>query len=267
MPFTLAHAAAAIPFRRLHLVTSALLIGTFAPDFEYFLRLAPDRRFAHTILGTFVFTVPTALLVLWIFHGFVKRPAITLLPSALRARLSSYLGEFRFGGPARFALIVASVLLGVATHLFWDSFTHPNTWAYWRWEWLRQAMHLPALGMAPHYKVLQHLSTLVGTAIVAIWLIYWYRASKPSCEPLVESPTRPQRGRIIATVTAIALAGAIIRALIGTQFLTTRLAYSKFGGEAVTAFIALVWWQLVIYGLVVSRPAATARGGEPPDPI
>jgi hypothetical protein len=35
VPFTLAHGAAALPFRRFHLVFSALLVGTFAPDFEY----------------------------------------------------------------------------------------------------------------------------------------------------------------------------------------------------------------------------------------
>ena len=36
VPFTLAHGAAALPFRRLHLVFSGLLVGTFAPDFGIF---------------------------------------------------------------------------------------------------------------------------------------------------------------------------------------------------------------------------------------
>jgi Domain of unknown function (DUF4184) len=62
VPFTLAHGAAALPFRRLHLVFSGLLVGTFAPDFEYFLRLSPDDGFGHTLLGTFVLTLPLALL-------------------------------------------------------------------------------------------------------------------------------------------------------------------------------------------------------------
>jgi hypothetical protein len=76
VPFTLAHGAAALPFRRLHLVFSGLLVGTFAPDFEYFLRLSPDDGFGHTLLGTFVLTLPLALLVLWLFHTFVKLPVV-----------------------------------------------------------------------------------------------------------------------------------------------------------------------------------------------
>ena len=100
MPFTLSHGAAALPFRRLRLVPSALLVGTFAPDFEYFLRLAPDDRFGHTLLGTFVLTLPVALLVLWLFHRYVKLPLATLLPDAIQRRLASHLDEFRFRGAA-----------------------------------------------------------------------------------------------------------------------------------------------------------------------
>lgn len=249
MPFTFAHAAAALPFRRLHLATSALVIGTFAPDFEYFLRLAPDRRFGHTIVGTFVFSLPAALLVLWMFHVFVKRPAAGLMPSRIRGRLFPYLGQFRFGGAARFALIVVSILLGIATHLLWDSFTHAETWAYWRWGWLREPVPLPALGMVAHYKVLQHLSTLVGSGVVVIWLLCWYQRTKTSDPEFVGLPAR--REAIVVGIAALAVVGAVIRALIGTGFLTSRLPYSKFASESVTAFIALFWWQLVAYGLVV----------------
>ena len=42
MPFTLAHAAAALPLRRFKLVWSALVIGSFAPDFWLFMGL-PGR--------------------------------------------------------------------------------------------------------------------------------------------------------------------------------------------------------------------------------
>jgi len=63
--------------------------------------------------------------VLWLFHTFVKLPVARLLPDAIQRRLTCRLGEFGFGGAARFALIVGSILLGIATHLVWDSFTHP----------------------------------------------------------------------------------------------------------------------------------------------
>ena len=63
---------------------SAVVVGTFAPDFEYFLRLAPDGRFGHTLLGSFALTLPLALLVLWLFHTLVKVPLVQLLPEAIQ---------------------------------------------------------------------------------------------------------------------------------------------------------------------------------------
>jgi hypothetical protein len=142
VPFTLAHGAAALPFRRFHLVLSALLVGTLAPDFEYFLRLSPDDGFGRTLVGTFALTLPLALLVLWLFHTFVKRPVAGLLPDAIQRRLTNHVPEFTFRGPVRFALIVNSILLGIVTHLVWDSFTHANTWPYRHWPVLRRQFHV-----------------------------------------------------------------------------------------------------------------------------
>lgn len=124
VPFTLAHSAAALPLRRLRLVLSALVIGTLAPDFEYFLHFSPSGRFGHTLLGSLVLTLPLALLVLWIFHAIVKIPVIHLLPNAIQRRLHDHVYEFRFRGVSRSLLIVVSVLLGIATHLVWDAFTY-----------------------------------------------------------------------------------------------------------------------------------------------
>ena len=195
MPFTFAHSAAALPFRRLPLVPSALVIGTFAPDFEYFLRLAPNGRLGHTLPGTFILTLPAALLVLWIFHSLVKRPATMLMPDALRNRLVNHLGDFRFGGASRFLLILASLLLGIATHLLWDSFTHAGTWLYIHWPLLRASVNLPVLGPIPCYKVFQHGSTIVGTGVVVAWLISWYRSSEPSTHVPGESPFAARKTR------------------------------------------------------------------------
>src|SRR5581483_4447682 len=128
MPFTLSHAAAALPLRRLKLVTSALVIGTLAPDFEYFLRLSPDDGYGHTLQGTFVLTLPLAIVTLALFHAFVKVPLAGLFPDNVERRLINHINEFRFAGGARFALIVVSILTGIATHLAWDSFTHSGTW-------------------------------------------------------------------------------------------------------------------------------------------
>jgi hypothetical protein len=258
MPFTLAHSAAALPFRRLPLVPSALVIGTFAPDFEYFLRLGPNGRFGHTLPGTFTFTLPAALLVLWIFHSLVKRPAAMLLPDGVRNRLANHLGDFRFGGATRFLLILASLLLGIATHLLWDSFTHADTWLYAHWPLLRASVDLPVLGPVPYYKVFQHGSTMVGTGVVAAWLALWYRRSQPSTLVPAEAPSPRQRFVIVAAIMSVALVGVIIRVVMGPGF-PVAVHNKKTIGEVIVTAIALVWWQLVAYGFIKRRAYQAAR--------
>ena len=247
MPFTLSHAAAALPFRRWRLVPSALVIGTFAPDFEYLLRLSPSGRFGHTLIGSFVLTLPLALLVLWVFHTVVKRPTVMLLPEAIQRRLQDHVGEFRFAGAARFLVIIASILLGIATHLLWDSFTHSTAWPYRHWALLRKPSTVPVLGRLPLYKILQHGSTIVGIGILLAWLVHWYCTSQPSA-PLSNQLSSRRKATVITVVTTVALIGGILRAIAGRGALTGHAAFNKFVVQAVVTVIALTWWQLVAYG-------------------
>ncbi|MGP0020587.1 MAG: DUF4184 family protein [Candidatus Sulfotelmatobacter sp.] len=247
MPFTLAHAAAALPFRRWRLVPSALVVGTFAPDFEYLLRFSARGRFGHTLAGSFLLSLPLALLVLWIFHAFVMRPTVALLPEAFQRRLQDHLNEFRFGGASRFVLIVASILLGIATHLLWDSFTHSATWPYRHWSVLRQPFTMPIVGPIPLYKILQHGSTIAGIGILAAWLVLWYRTAQPSAQ-FEKSLSSRRKAAVIAVVTTVALVGAVARALSRTGVPSGHSAFNKFVVQATVTAMALVWWQLVAYG-------------------
>ncbi len=253
MPFTLSHAAAALPLRRLKLVTSALVIGTLAPDFEYFLRLAPDDGYGHTLQGAFLLTLPLALVALWLFHAFVKLPLVGLFPDGVERRLVNHLEEFRFAGTARFVLIVVSILAGIATHLVWDSFTHSGTWLYRSWPFLRQPMKVLFFGPIPAYRVFQHTSTIVGIAALSIWLLWWYRNTKPFVQPLSQSPPTRRKLVVLAVLAAIALAGATVRSIIAAGIPANYLAERRFAGLWVVTLISLLWWQLVFYGFLRTR--------------
>ena len=229
------------------------MVGTLAPDFEYFLRLAPDHGFGHTLVGTFVLTLPLALLVLWLFHAFVKLPLAGLLPDTIQRRLTNHLDEFRFGGAARFALIVGSILLGIATHLAWDSFTHSNTWLYHHWPILREAIHVPIVGVIPLYRVLQHGSTIIGIGVLSAWLAVWYRTTDPSGYALSNTVSPTRKIAIGAIVMTIAIVGAIIRAVAEMGILLSHPSEERFVGVLVVTGIALVWWELVAYGIFSSR--------------
>ncbi len=249
MPFTLSHAAAILPFRRLRLVASALVIGTFAPDFEYFFMVVPMDRYGHTPIGVFLLTLPLALVVLWIFHNFIKRPAAMLLPDSVQSRLHEHLGEFEFRGFGRFLLIVISILLGIITHLVWDSFTHRTGWFFHHWHVLRESVTIPVLGSIPYYKLFQHVSTVLGLAILAVWLLWWYYKTPASGEPLAGAPSHSRRVAIVAALVTIACVAAVIRGAIDAIGPTGRMNYREFVIDAVVTVVAILWWELVAYGI------------------
>ena len=133
MPFTISHAAAAIPFRRTRLVLSALIVGTMAPDFEYFMHGRIIGRLSHNLQGAFEFCLPASLIVLAVFHWILKRPVVALLPNSVQRRI--VFRDFDFWPLSRFLLICASILIGIATHLVWDNFTHSGRWAVEQIVW------------------------------------------------------------------------------------------------------------------------------------
>ena len=175
MPFTLSHAAAALPFRKLRPIWPALVIGTFVPDFEYFFRVSDVDRAGHQFPNVVIFVMPLALLVLWLFETYVKDPVVELLPLQMQRRLQNAVGPMSFVPASRFLAIVGWVGVEIASHLVWDSFTHPYTWVWERWAWLRGRATLPWHAPVTMSKVLQFVSTVLGLVILLAWFLGWYR--------------------------------------------------------------------------------------------
>jgi hypothetical protein len=250
VPFTLSHSAAALPFQRSPLIPSALIIGTFAPDFQYFVRLEPTGRFGHSLLGAFVLTLPVALAVLWLFHTVVKVPVARLLPVGLQRRLANDLAKFRFLPASRFLLIVLSTLVGIGTHILWDSFTHIQGWFCRHWAFLRQPVDVPVLGSIPLFKALQHFSTVAGLVALAVWLVWWYQSTKPA--PVRQPMRSSTRTAIVLLVLFVAAVGAIVRAMWGTAGLSHAVSFRRFASESVITAVVLIWWQCVLYGIIQS---------------
>lgn len=250
MPFTVSHVAAALPLRRLNLVWSAFVVGSMAPDFPYIVGSTDYRSLGHRFPGLIEFTLPASLFALWVFHVAVKRPVITLLPSGMQQRLRGQLGRFPFGGPARLMAILFSLGLGIATHVVWDAFTHPFSWPWGRWAWLRGWIKVPGLGVTETYVALQYASTVVGLVALGIWVLLWYRNTEP--QPLAR-PAKANAGPWIAVVmiavaTTIAFTRASLVVGMPKSLHMTDTFFLVFG---VTG-IALVFWQVLIYCLMIS---------------
>ena len=259
MPFTLAHVAAALPFRRTRLEFSALVIGCCAPDFPYFLFLMPQGFYGHTLPGMFVFDLPVGLVALWLFHAYLKQPLRIFLPEGIRRRLRAGTNAFSFLPPARLALIVLSVLIGSATHILWDSFTHRTYWPYRHWRFLQLAVRLPMLGRVEMYKLLQYGSTLFGIGVLAIWAWLWYRATEPVESPAAEPFTAAQRRAIVAILPVFAICCGIFFACetIGIPKEATPVIH--FAANAVITGISSFVFGLLACGLILRKRAVSRR--------
>ncbi|MBA8816406.1 hypothetical protein FHX48_001479 [Microbacterium halimionae] len=183
MPFTPSHAVVALPFLRTPLVPAAIAVGAMTPDLPLFLRGTPlTYNVTHT-WAWIPLTAVTALVLLLLWRCVMRPAAVELLPAPLAGRLpkqwwtsTSVDGAretFR-GGVSGILLLLASLAIGVASHLAWDAFTHEGRWG---------SALLPALdaqwGPIVGYKWLQHGSSAFGLIVLAIWAVLWLRKRMP----------------------------------------------------------------------------------------
>ncbi|MPR00444.1 DUF4184 family protein [Modestobacter sp. I12A-02628] len=236
MPFTGSHVAAVLPFLRTPLPASALVAGSLAPDVVSYLPVHPGFR-THTALA--VVTVDLLLGVgLWaLWHGLLAAPLLRAAPAGLRGRLPDVpIGVRRRVRSARdAALLAGAVVLGAATHVLWDEFTHPRRWG---------TEHLSVLGStwagAPGYRWAQDASSVLGLLVVGVWLVLWWRRTTA-----VPVPARPGWWWPWLVVGAAGVVGGL-SAVPGAPGLRSAAVAAAFrgGGVAVTAALVLAaaWW-------------------------
>jgi hypothetical protein len=173
MPFTFSHPAAVLPLtsRKLKLSATGLIIGSMAPDFEYFLRMTDRSRFSHTLTGAFWFDLPIAILLCFLYHLIVRNPLFDNLPPFLKERMIIY-KKFQwdryFSG--HWIIVCFSILIGVFTHLLWDDITHETKFFVQKQPELSNLMHVGTVNLAG-YNFLQFASSLFGGLIVIIAIL------------------------------------------------------------------------------------------------
>ncbi len=207
MPFTASHPMAVLPVvGRFRLDTTCLVIGSMAPDFEYFARGEQTGAFAHTLLGIVVWGLPVTIACAVVFHGVIKWPLVAMSPRWFANRVAGFAAR---PWPVRPLAWTISALIGNATHVGWDTFTHAGGWARWHFLWLNHVVSLPVLGAIPIFRVLQHVSTVIGLAAVSAYLVIALRRARPSA---VEPASLAARVAFTACVAA-AIAALEYRAL------------------------------------------------------
>ena len=172
MPFTFSHPAIVLPLCRLSpkwFSVTGLVAGSLTPDFEYFLRMRIHGEYAHTLPGIFVFCLPVGLILTFLFHNLVRNSLLVSLPAFLRSRMIDFTTfNWNHFFRKRWYVVVASIILSAASHIFWDGFTHADGYFVQVFPALAGNAHLFGLQVEV-YRLLQHLSTLVGG--IAILLV------------------------------------------------------------------------------------------------
>jgi hypothetical protein len=179
MPFTLSHPAAAVPLRKLGLPLSALVVGSLAPDFPYFFPPTTDSHFGHTLPGLLLLDVPLGFAILWLFHALLKEPLISLLPEECRPAVRAAGAGFRFRPLSRLLVIAVALAIGSVTHILWDGVTHYGGWAVDAFPFLHRPIVESWGKRVSPYKLLQHVSTILGGGLLALWTLRWLRAVAP----------------------------------------------------------------------------------------
>jgi hypothetical protein len=244
MPFTFSHPIFAWPLKRLspkQLSATGLVLGSMAPDFEYFLMLEPYRSIGHTLPGLFMQAMPLSVLFAVVFHGLIKRPLARHLPSVCRldARACSLIGEWRLRSVRDWIVFLASVTIGFITHVAVDGLTHARGYFVSRLPVLQQAV-LPHL---PLYKLLQYGLSLLGLAVIFGYILW--RLGR--CEPAptfrsgVTSKHKIGFWLITLAVSAVVIAVKLLVSGVSIGILVVAPITGSFLGLMLAAVAARYW--------------------------
>lgn len=251
MPYPIAHPAAVLPLlgpMGRWAVPSALVIGSIVPDLWYFVPV-PAREVSHSAAGLVLFCLPVGLLLYVVFHLLLKQPLTALLPHSAAGRLAPFTAQRL---PARpWLAVLLCLLVGSATHLAWDAFTHEEGAIVQAFPALQAQLF--AIGAYPVrvFQLLQHASTLLGTAFVGGWVWQRLRRLPPgNCAFGIPSTTR---GVIVGALLAASagwaaaeatLPGSLEPIALRGAVRSAGLAAAEALGIGVLAYCVLMTWLL-----------------------
>jgi hypothetical protein len=139
---------------------TALCIGSMAPDFAYALIGTPLSFPSHTPWAHLFWSLPITLLCTRLVRTYLAEPIGAQLPDPIGCELRAVAHSVH-----HWTVTALSALLGSASHVFVDSFTHRHGWGYDHIAWLHDSV-------APGWQVadvLQYTGHTVGSLLGAWW--------------------------------------------------------------------------------------------------
>jgi len=178
IPFTFAHPLYAAPLKLLkpkYFSLTGIILGSMAPDFEYFMALEPYQIIGHTAKGLFIQAIPLSLLLAFVFHRLIKVPLTHNLPSLFNMdkKSNGIIQDWNLPTVRSWIIFIVSVMIGFYSHVLLDGFTHKSGYFVMRNSLLQEYI----IGI-PIFKILQHSLSLVGLILELTILLLLLRKTQ-----------------------------------------------------------------------------------------
>lgn len=219
MPFTFAHPAIVLPIKKKwsnYFNLTALVLGSMAPDFEYFIKLRIENKIGHYLIGFVTFNLPLVIIFSLIFHCVIKNTLIVHLPAKVNSLIKQEEKQnlYHKSEWIKWILIfISSAIIGMFSHTLWDSFTHESGYFVLMFPVLKSKIYI-----IPVYKFLQHGGTIMGFCVIFKFL--YDARSREHCKWQTVSC-----GRKILYWTSVfifTVSFIIVRLINETQYFTIR---------------------------------------------
>lgn len=218
MPFTFSHPAAVLLLKRLSifqkLCITGLVIGSLAPDFEYFIHMKMQGQYGHRLDGLFWFDLPLSILFAFIFHNLMRDSLLDNLPASLKLRLIKF-KEFNWNEyfKKNYFIVILSVLIGAFSHIFIDAFTHKHGYFVEIIPVLKNELEIIDRNI-PIFRILQQLTGLIGLFII-IFMLHKLSIDNKINIKNIKSSTNVRYWLLVTCLTFVII---IIRLLFGLDF-------------------------------------------------
>lgn len=239
MPFTPSHAVAILPFLRTPLPAAALVVGSMAPDLQYFVPLGLSRSASHSWPGILTIDMPIGIVAVLLWMYLLRAPVLDYSPGWLRERMTP---PPRARSRAVYAALVpAGLALGILTHLVLDFPTHRG-WLTEHWTWMQGSF-----GPFTVIRIVHFSASVLGAVIVAVWARGWVRRTPRTTRPALV----PHRERVWVWIGVSTILAAVCLALVaigvgeGGDLLSSSLWFHGFCTAAGVAFAAAVLISVV----------------------
>jgi hypothetical protein len=135
--------------------------------------MSVNSNYSHTKEGLFYFDLPVTIALSILFHQIVKKNLISNVPYFFQKRFSDTLQlNFIKYLKKNWWIFLLSALLGAASHIVWDSFTHNNRFFARQFSEIYRSTSFPFMGANyPLFYVLQQVSTVVGLTAVTLYVL------------------------------------------------------------------------------------------------